>query len=83
LAVFHNCGENLAWDVTNVLMHAVDKGKVDEVLGILEEHYEKHLQFQHPDIRGTVEDRLLRVNPTEAVFLRICRNTLGLQPAGA
>jgi hypothetical protein len=80
LSVFHNCGPNLAYDVTNVLLHATDQGKVDEVLGILEEHYQSHLQFQHPEIRGTVSDRLLGVNPTQAMFLRICQQKLGLQP---
>ena len=83
LTVFRNCGENLAWDVTSVLIHAARQGKVDEVLGILEEHYENHLQFQHPEIRGTVEDRLLGVNSTQQMFLRICRYTLGLQPTAA
>jgi len=80
LAVFRNCGQNLGYDVTNVLLHAADQGKVDEVLGILEEHYNNHLQYQHPEIRGTVSDRLLGVNPTQAMFLSICQQTLGLQP---
>lgn len=79
LTVFRDYGENLAFDVTNVLDHAANQGKVDEVLGILEEHYEKHLYFQHPEIRGTVKDNLLDVNPTEGMFLRICQQTLGLQ----
>ncbi|TSC92371.1 MAG: hypothetical protein CEN89_736 [Candidatus Berkelbacteria bacterium Licking1014_7] len=77
---FRNYGPNLGYDVTNVLLHAADQGKVDEVLGILEEHYQSHLQYQHPEIRGTVGDRLLGVNPTQAMFLRICQQTLGLQP---
>jgi len=80
LTAFRNCGENLGYDVTNVLLHAADQGKVDEVLGTLEEHYQSHLSFQHPEIRGTVSDRLLGVNPTQAMFLRICQQTLGLQP---
>ena len=80
LTVFRNCGPNLGYDVTNVLLHATDQGKVDEVLGILEGHYQSHLQYQHPEIRGTVVDRLLGVNPTHEMFLRICQYTLGLQP---
>ncbi len=80
LTVFRNYGENLAYDVTNVLLHAADQGEVDEMLGILEEHYESHLQFQHPEIRGTVKDQLLGVNPTQTMFLRICQQTLRLQP---
>ncbi len=83
LTVFHNCGPNLAYDVTNVLLHAADQGqrKVDEVLGILEDHYQDHLQHQHPEIRGTIDDRLLGVNPTKEMFCRLCQQTLGLHPA--
>lgn len=80
LTVFRNCGPNLGYDVTNVLLHGADQEKVDEVLGILEEHYRSHLQYQHPEIRGMVGDVLLGVNPTEAMFLRICQYTLRLQP---
>jgi len=80
LTVFRNCGPNLGYDVTNVLLHATDQGKVDEVLDTIEKHYQSHLQYQHPEIRGTVSDRLLGVNPTQAMFLRICEQTLGLQP---
>lgn len=78
--VFRNYGEHLAYDVTNVLLHAADQGKVDEVLEILEEYYQSHLRFQHPAIRGTVTDRLLGINPTQKMFLSVCRQTLGLQP---
>ena len=70
----------MEYDVTNVVLHAVDQGKVEEVLGILEEHCQSHLRFQHPDIRGTVSDGLLGVNPTQAMFLRICQQILKLQP---
>lgn len=80
LKVFHNFGPNTAYDVTNVITHAADQGKVEEVIRILEDHYERDLQFQHPEIRGTIEDRLLGVRPTQAMFLRICRDILGLQP---
>ena len=78
LGVFHDYGPNLSYDVTNVLLHAVDQGKVDEVLCILEEHYKNHLQFQHPKIRGTVGNNF-GINPTEEMFLGICKKTLGLQ----
>ena len=80
LTIFCNCGPNLGYDVTNVLLHAADQGKLDKVLDILEEHYRSHLQYQHPEIRGTVSDRFLGVNPTQAMFLRICQQTLRLQP---
>ena len=78
LAVFRNYGNRLSYDVTNVLLHASDKGKVSEVLEILEEHYKNHLNFQHPRIRGTVADGL-GINLTEDMFLRICEKTLGLK----
>lgn len=82
LKVFLDYGYLLSFDVTNVLLHASNQRseKVGQVLQILEEHYEKHLQFQHPEIRGTVEDRLLGVNKTQTLFLRICTDVLGLQP---
>jgi len=77
--VFDDFGPRLSFDVANVLLHAADKNKVEEVLTLLEEHYEGHLQFQHPDIRGTVADSL-GVNRTEAMFVDICTRVLGLQP---
>ena len=81
LTIFTQYGKLLSWDVANVLLHAVDKGKVEDVLAELEKHWEKHLQSQHPEIRGTVEDRLLGVNKTRTMFLQICQNVLQLQPA--
>jgi len=80
LKLFRDYGDNCSFDVANVLRHAVDKHKIQEVVEILEEHYQSHLRFQHPDIRGIVGDGLLGVNPTHAMFLRICEQTLGLQP---
>ncbi|MBI2010886.1 MAG: hypothetical protein HYS89_01480 [Candidatus Colwellbacteria bacterium] len=77
--VFRNYGKNLGWDVTNVLLQAVDKGKVGEVLTILEEHYEDHLQYQHPDVRGLVAGDL-GVNLTQRMFVDICEKVLELQP---
>jgi len=79
LEVFNNCGSNLSFDVTNVIMHAIDQNKVEDVLLILEKHYDEHLKFQHPDICGMVSDNLLGVNPTEAMFLRIYQDTLKLK----
>ena len=78
LTLFKDCGAHISWDVINVLMHAADKGKIDEVLSLLEEHYQEHLHFQHPDIRGQVSGTF--GNPTQALFLRICSNVLGLEP---
>jgi hypothetical protein len=76
LVVFHNYGKHCGWDITNVLLHATDKKKVEEVLNILEKHYNDHLQFQHPEIRGKVGDHLLGVNSTHAMFSRLFRDTL-------
>lgn len=77
--VLNNFGPKLSYDVTNVMLHATDKGKEDEVLTILEKHWEEHLQFQHPEIRGMVES-MPGVNQTQQTFLRICEQTLGLTP---
>ncbi len=72
----------LQFDITNVCLHAMDQGqeKVVEVLDLLEAHYSEDLYFQHPDIRGTVSDRLLGTNKTAALFQRICVEVLQLEP---
>lgn len=80
-SIFEKYGEMLSWDVTNVLLYAADKGKVDEVLEEMEKHWETHLQFQHPDIRGTVKSGMLGTNPTQEMFLKICRDILHIQPS--
>jgi len=77
LSIFQNYGASLSWDVTNVFLHACDQSKVDEVLKIMEEHWTRHLQFQHPDIRGQVRGAF--GNPTAQTFIRICTETLGLK----
>jgi hypothetical protein len=82
VAVLNNFGPKLSFDVTNVMLHAVDKGKEDEVLTILEKHWEEHLQFQHPKIRGTVAS-VFGVNQTQQTFVRICEQTLALIPTAA
>ena len=80
VTVLNNFGPRLSYDVANVMLHAVDKGKEDEVLTILEKHWKEHLQFQHPEIRGTVES-MPGINQTQQTFLRICEQTLALTPA--
>jgi len=79
-AVFHNYGRQMSNEITNILLHALNKEKVDEVLMALEQHFEKHLQHQHPEARGRVRDNLLGTNPTETVFFGIYTETLGLKP---
>lgn len=81
LTVFTQYGQLLSWDVVNVLLHAVDKDKIDDVLLELEKHWEEHLQCQHPEIRGTVQDGLLGVNKTKSMFLRVCQDVLELKSA--
>lgn len=75
--IFENYGPRLSFDVTNVLIHAADQDKVIDVLIALEEHYNAHLQYQHPEIRGQVTN-LVTGNSTQQTFLGICRDTLGL-----
>ncbi len=75
LRVFGNYCPNMSYDVANVLLHACDKGKVVEVLEILEKHFEIHLSDQRPDDRGKVNPA-----PTAAMFESLCRKTLRLTP---
>lgn len=79
--VFDNFGPKSSYDVTNVLLHAADQNKVEEVLALLEKHFEEHLQFQHPDLRSTVAGDF-GTNKTEVMFLDICERVLGLQSSG-
>ncbi len=76
--VFDNFGPKLSFDVANVLLHAADQNKVEEVLALLEKHFEEHLYFQHPEIRGTVAGDF-GVNKTKVMFLDICERVLELQ----
>lgn len=71
--------EFLQTNVVNALLHAAGKNKVKEILDIMEKHFRKHLNFQHPEIRGTVA-HIVTGNPTERVFLDIYQNVLGLKP---
>jgi hypothetical protein len=80
LKIFKHYGTLLSWDVTNILFHAADQGKVDTVLTELEKHWEEHIQFQHPEIRGTVNDAGTGVNKTQQMFLHLCQDILQLKP---
>jgi len=80
LKVFRNYGKPWSYDVLNVLLHAADEDKAPQVLEALENHWDGHLVFQHPDIRGKVI--LDGVNPTEKLFVAtICEGILGLSKA--
>jgi len=79
LIIFNDYGEILSWDVTNVLLHALDKNKVDEVLTELERYYKEVLVNQHPEVRGRVTDTF-GANPTQTMFNNICVNILQLEP---
>lgn len=78
---FGNFGVFSSWNITNVLAHASDQGreKTLEVLAILEKHFNDHLQFQHPEIRGTVCDSFA-FNKTDKMFLDVCQDVLKLEP---
>jgi hypothetical protein len=80
--LFTKCGRNLSFDVTNMLLHAADQGKVSEVLDIIEKQYETNLQFQHPDIRGRVRN-WAGMNLTEVAFRKIYEEVLRLKPQPA
>mgnify|MGYP001579401986 CR=1 FL=1 len=80
-SLFESYGPALSFDVTNVLMHAADQSKGEAVLEALETHWNEHLQFQHPEIRGQVSG--LSGNPTALAFHTICTGMLGLQPSPA
>ena len=45
LDVFRHYGFNMAFDVTLILLYAVNQQKLDEVLTFLEVHYRNHLRF--------------------------------------
>lgn len=70
VVIFSQYGEKLSPDVANVLLHASDKGSVEEVLEELEKHWDEDLSFQNPDIRGTALDRF-GANRTMAMFVGI------------
>ena len=77
-----NCPK-LTFDICNLVLHASMQGgdKLDEVLNLLEDHYNKHLSHQHPEVRGTVSDTLLGgVNKTHLELIRICEDVLHLEP---
>jgi len=74
LVIFRNYGEYRSADVTNSLIIAAKKGKVGEVVGVLEEHWDKDLQYEDPEIRGKFLN-------TEVMFIeRIYKGILSLEP---
>lgn len=77
VVILKNFGPRLSYDVTNVLLYAVDRGKEGEVFEILEKHWAEYLQFQHPEIRGSVTDSL-GFNLVQMMFLGLYNDTLGL-----
>ena len=77
LQTFRNYGPHLSFDVANVMLKAAEGGMAREILSILDRHYDEHLQFQHPQIRGmvTVAGR----NPSKDLIVRISTEQLGLE----
>ncbi len=49
--LFRNYGRSFRYMVTNIFLHALDKGKLDEVMPALEAYYERRLSHVHPDAR--------------------------------
>ncbi|MBI1960821.1 MAG: hypothetical protein HYS43_00910 [Candidatus Liptonbacteria bacterium] len=85
LTVFRECGEDLTYDVTNVLLLAADQGKAEEVLNILEEHCANPIAGNEGEMKRNPLhcDRVnQRYESTEAMFHRI-RETLGIAPHAA
>lgn len=81
LKLFREYGVAWSYDVTNVLLHASEKCKIDQVLAALQKHYDEHVSFQHPDARGRVTDAL-GYDPTESLFKnKILVEILGMKPA--
>ena len=79
LKVFQDYGKSVSWDITNVLLHAVDKQKISEVLDTLEKHFKEiALDRQHPDARGTYKGKT-----TGLMFMKICNDILELEPIEA
>jgi hypothetical protein len=76
IVVFRNYGSNLSILVYSAFILAPMYDKVDEVLAILEEHFENHLGYQDPDVRGVISDELIGVNPTMLMFRNIFDVTL-------
>ena len=73
LTIFRGYGEYRSADVTNSLIIAAKKGKIGEVIGVLEEHWDKDLKYEHPEIRGKFLN-------TEIMFIvKIYKGILGLK----
>ncbi len=75
LELFTDYGPLYSFDITNVLMHAADQGKEEEILRALEEHWKEDISFEAPDLR----DVGVRLS-TMQLFHELCTSTLGLQP---
>lgn len=71
-------GDSLSFDLTNVLLHASDQDKIQEVLDILVAHANDHLLYQHPETRGQIANDV-GVNKTQEMFLNLCKNVLNLK----
>jgi hypothetical protein len=68
LTAFRRYGLAVSYDVTHILLQAVDRKKTAEVLDILEEHCHDVVQFEYPDVRRIA--KLLGLQRTTQVFQR-------------
>ena len=79
--IIENWGDHCLEPIGTLLGWAINQDKLVPVMEALERWYETHLFTQHPDIRGTVTDNFLGVNPTKAELARIARDILGRELA--
>ncbi len=80
LVLFRSCGPHLSWDLTNILLCAVGKGRAAQVLEIIKEHFEERLCYQAPEKRGKLAS-VFGANPTKVLFARIYKDVLGFESA--
>ena len=72
--VYENYGRHCSLELFGIFSKAVRMRRIDEVLSLLEAHYENLLKSQDPEVRGTV--RYVGVNPTQTLFRGILERTL-------
>ncbi len=71
LAVFRQFGPALSPDVQDVIDRAVRLGKVEDVLTLMEAHYQDELRHQDLNYRGMIFDGYAKRHPTREFFARL------------
>jgi hypothetical protein len=75
--IFQNYGPEFSFGVATVLIYAVGRKKIEEVMNILEEHYRKRPRIRNPRMRGA-DKRTLDPVDTEKKILYIYKEVLGI-----